>query len=306
MSFMCSGIMYEVRHDKKRNVFGKTVCAVIGVLLLAYFAVLLFGNSVKTYDAGHVFFDYADDTDYINPITPFVNAGGRVYFICKESYTENIVYGFCSNIAYIEYDTGNTYIVCDNRRCKHNKVNYTERCVLLDFSSNLRLDDQGWIYGEYHDVNRGKYSLGRYNLYNRSYEQLYEYDQEQNVDKPPYSMGFMNVFNYGDYTYFAESIVYPHAEYDEKRVYQRRYDIRKHETVTLFEYAKAADVPTDFFVYADTVIAGAYLKLYCTDLDMTEESTVVLADTSSDTFGYDTIADVQTGIRGMCIFLPAN
>lgn len=274
---------------------GKTVRRVlliaVGIVFLAYLLYLLFSSPLDVYDPGHVFYNYDDDTDYINPNSPYVNVGGRIYFVYKEKYTKSgVIYDFCNNIAYIEYDTGISHIVCNDKKCIHNKLNATRICELYSFDSDLRMDDEGYIYGTYTDPKTDEYTLARYNLYNRSYEELYNFRHDGGETLRSESIGYYCIKKDEDFVYFLEQI---HFEKDDQTiVYSRRYDIRHNRTETLREFAPR-DMPMSFDIIAGRIYCILSDGFYSYDGDYSEDSRVTVLLFQSGNFPFYTLDNIQ-------------
>lgn len=249
---------------------------------------LLFSPGAPIYDSGYIFYDYVNDTDFIDVNAPFINVGGRIYYIFKEEYAGSGLEDYCNNIAYIDYKTGIAYTVCDDKKCVHNALNFKRTCELVDFSSNMVIDNEGYIYGSYQDnafENRfykrvrdpvyNKFELARYNLYNRSFQTLYIYKQDETVMNS-YSNGFALVYPYKNWVYFYEYIV----EDGIFETYLRRYNLADNSVETLAK----TPIPVSFYVFDRYIYILNDSGLYCYDLDCSDASCVKILDFTDSFF----------------------
>ncbi len=178
------------------------LAACVTIVLSFNLLSMLFSPNAPIYDSGYIFYDYINDTEFIDVNAPFINVGGRIYYIFKEEYAGSGVENYCNNIGYIDYKTGIAFTVCDDKKCVHNALNFKHICKFVDFTSNMVIDNEGYIYGSYQDKafeNRfykrvrdpvyNKFELARYNLYNRSFHTLYIYKQDE-TNSNSYSNGF--------------------------------------------------------------------------------------------------------------------
>jgi len=284
------------------------VIALLLILLAGRAIWLLMPDPIKVYDVGYVFYDYENDTDFIHPDAPYINVGGRVYFLAKENWYGGALKNVCQILSYIDYETGIPYSICESKTCIHNTLDYTRNCRLANFTSDLVIDDQGWIYGVYHPgvlktdtyfqgygaiqdrtQDPGVPELGRFNLYDQSYQTLYLYE----ADTTQY--GYLVTDSIGgirtsyQYVYFFEHLA-PGWNGGSHETWFRRYDITTNQTTTLAEMSE----PAGFYAFGDNLYFLEEGGLYRYDLDYSPESRVCMLDLSSAFFaGGKNIANIQ-------------
>lgn len=274
--------------DKRRKILTVLVICVAAVPAV-WLIVMLFTPGAPVYDPGYIFYDYENDTNYINENAPFINIGGRIYYIFKEAYMGGEVVNYCNNIAYIDYMTGVAYTVCPDKKCVHNALNFKNTCELVDFNANMVIDGEGYIYGSYEDGafedrmygrNRDpSYNpvvLARYNLYNRSFQKLYSYKPDETAPKT-YSNGFVFVYQYRNWVYFYEYIVEDGIGFT---TYLRRYSLADNSVETLAEM----QVPVSFDIFDGYIYIADMNGLYCYNLECDESSRVTMLDYSKPFF----------------------
>ena len=306
----------------------RTTKRILTGLLIALAAVMAFRlllnllpPATKIYDIGYVFYDYENDTDYIDPDAPYVNVGGRISLIGKEEMRDGAIENYCNALAYIDYTTGFAYTVCESKKCVHNNVHYTMNCPLAYFTSDLHVDAQGWIYGSYHpgvittehqatDTSRqpGVPELGRFNLYNQSYQTLYLY--ETDTSQPGYltTDSIEHIMTGDRYVYFFEHLA-PGWNGGRPTTFFRRCDrLSTHvDTLAEIEYPDGG-----MYLFGDELYTVEPDGLIRYDADYTPESRTVVASFSTDFFASTdrdirTISDLQyDSYAQMIYFLRGN
>lgn len=272
------------------------ICCLIAALAVSSF-LYLSSTGAPVYEPGYIFYDYENDTGYIDEISPFINVGGRIYYIFKEPFKGGSVINYCNSVAYIDYKTGVAYTVCDDKKCVHNAVNFKRTCELVDFKSNMSIDDEGYIYGSYENgafedrlygkeraPEYNKPELARYNLYNRSFQKLYSYKPDEN-SLNTYSNGFVLVYPYKYYAYFYEYI----TDGEIFRTYLRRYSLADNSVTTLAE----TPVPHSFNIFDRYIYILDAKGLWCYDPEFSEASRVRILDFSDTFFNGSYIANLQ-------------
>lgn len=292
-------LIQTTKYEQEGYIVKKILIILTICLITATTSLLLYLSSTGApiYESGYIFYDYENDTDYIDQTAPFINAGGRIYYIFKEPYIGNGIVNYCNSVAYIEYKTGVAYTVCDDKKCVHNAVNFRRTCELVDFQSNMTIDEEGYIYGSYEkgafedrlyrrertpEYNQPE--LARYNLYNRSFQKLYLYKTDEN-SRNTYSNGFVFVYPYKNCVYFYEYI----TDGDIFRTYLRRYSLADNSAVTLAE----APVPYSFNIFDRYIYISDANGLYCYDLDYSESSQVRMLDFSDAFFDGSYASNLQ-------------
>jgi len=293
------------------------VVALLLILLAARAVWLLMPDPIKVYDVGYVFYDYENDTDFIHPDAPYINVGGRVYFLAKENWYGGALKNVCQILSYIDYETGIPYSICESKACMHNNIDYTHNCHMVYFTSDLVIDDQGWIYGVYHpgvlntEVSFAGYGtiqdrtqdpgvpeLGRFNLYDQSYQTLYLYETDTTQYGYLVTDSISGIRTSYQYVYFFEHLA-PGWNGGSRETWFRRYDITTNQTTTLAEMSE----PAGFYAFGDNLYFLEEGGLYRYDLDFTPESRVCMLDFSSAFFdGAREISNLQYDSSSQTIY----
>jgi len=294
LQLYCCAVTEEVHSVSYTSTIKKVIVIILLIALAIGVLYILKPQKDKTkvYDIGYIFYDYENNTDYINRTAPFINVGGRIYYLAKEDFYGGALVNACQIISYIDYETGIPYSVCESDQCIHNNVYYTKNCPLAYFRSDLVIDDQGWIYGVYqpgklvsdvlqepdNTMSVGLPELGRYNLYIQQYQTLYAHQPDHTDLHRRDIESITNICTSDRYVYFFE--MQREAGTGRRYTYLSRYDKETNITVQLAEETN----PLSIFVFGDSIYTLEAEGLYRSDLDYSDESRTLMLDLNSGFF----------------------
>ncbi|MBQ4574605.1 MAG: hypothetical protein IJA85_05340 [Clostridia bacterium] len=162
------------------------------------------GEIIIYVDPSYLRHEVDDITEYLNPDAPFVLVNGSVIHKNRSYYWSGRPHYYTNILRTVGSSVGALRSVCGVEDCIHNTGD-TERnrfCDLYYLETDLRIDDEGYVYGVYID-SQEFISVRRYNIYTGSGNVIYE--PEEALGEERRTAAISNVYLYdNEYIYFFE------------------------------------------------------------------------------------------------------
>ncbi len=230
------------------------------------------GEIVIYVDPSYLRREVDDITDYLNPDAPFVLVNGNVIHKNRSYYW----YGrphYYTNILRSAGTIGAMRSVCKVEDCIHNTgdTENGRRCELFDLDTDLRIDDQGYVYGVYTD-SQEFISVRRYNIYNSMSNVIYEPYEIQGEARRTESISHVYLYD-NEYIYFFEHMT-------SGKVNLMRYSFTGRITENLTPNG-LAESPRSLDIYDRHIYILSDSGLFAWDLNMTDASMRSIFSTAS-------------------------
>lgn len=240
------------------------------------------GEIVIYVDPSYLQREIDDVADYLNPDAPFVLVGGNIIHKSRSYYYSGRPH-YYTNILRTT-GTGSTLrTVCTVEDCIHNTgdVESGTFCDLYDLETDLRIDDEGYVYGVYTD-SQDFLSVRRYNIYTGDCHVIYQPEEAFGEARSVESISHVYLYQ-NTYVCFFEHRT-------DGSVHLMRYSFLGRKTDDLTPNG-LPESPQTLDIYDRHIYILAEGGLYAWDLNMSDASMRQIFSTESN----------ESPVRGMII-----